>query len=162
MALSKDDQMDIDTPEKGTYQLREEQQQQQGNGSGDCKDKDKGEKEKQKALYEKCCRDLERAYATVNRELREKVSEFCSLQKYYRQNELMPRELFNFYNAITTNKHEFLMLEKALVGLKRLEGVLQETMFGPKPAEVGEHAHVDWAENMPCDNPEVNPKWSVW
>lgn len=153
--------MDIDTPDKGTYQLREEQQS-SGNGSGDCKDKDKEEKDKQNALYEKCCRDLERAYDTVNRELREKVGEFCSLQKYYRQNELMPRELFNFYNAVTTNKHEFLMLEKVLDGLKRLGEVLRETMFGPNPAEAGERTYVDWAENMPSDHPEVNKDWSVW
>ena len=140
--------MDRDTTEKGTYYG----EQQQGSG----KDEDK-----QNALYEDICRDFERNYEIVHNELRENVKEFCSLWKYYSRNELMPRQLYNFYNAVTTNKHEFLLLEKNLLKLRDLEERMKATMFGPKPSDAGMRPTVDWAFKMPSDEPEIDTDWSV-
>ena len=144
--------MDRNTNEKGTYH-GEQQQQQQG------KDKDK-EKDRN-ALYEECCRDIESEYEKIYHELRENVKEFCSLWKHHTQNEMMPRQLYNFYNAVTTNKHEFLLLEKSFFKLQGLEERMKTTMFGPKPADAGLRPSVDWASKMPCNEPEINTDWSV-
>jgi hypothetical protein len=145
--------MDRNTTEKGTYQPHEgKQQQQQG----------KEEEDKQTALYESCCRDFEVAYNKLHQELRENVQEFTGLWKHYSQNELMPRELYNFYNAVTTNKHEFLLLEKNLRKFQALEERMMTTRFGPKALEAGARTYVDWAEKMPEHEPEVNWRWSVW
>jgi hypothetical protein len=144
--------MDRNTTKKGTYQLRKEHHgEQQGSGSGSGKDKDKG-KDKLDAIWEECCRSMDFNYAKVHRELNENVKEFTSLWKYHTHNEMMPRELYNFYNAVTTNKHEFLLLEKRSKALR----------FGAEPSEVGYHTYVDWTSKMPSDNPEINKDWSMW
>jgi hypothetical protein len=140
--------MDRNTTEKGTYN-GEQQQQQQG------KDNDRN------VLYEECCRDIEREYEKIYQELHENVKEFCSLWKYHTHNEMMPRELYNFYNAVTTNKHEFLLLEKSLFRLQELEKRMKATMLGPKPVAAGLRPNVDWASQMPSNEPEINTDWSV-
>ncbi|GAB7330214.1 hypothetical protein MBLNU13_g01875t1 [Cladosporium sp. NU13] len=139
--------MDHITTEKGTYNG---EQQQQGN----CKDRN--------APYEECCRDIECEYEKINQELRENVEEFCSLWKYHTHNEMMPRELYNFYNAVTTNKHEFLLLEKSLFRLQELEQRMKATMLGPKSVDAGLRPTVDWASKMPSNEPEINTDWSVY
>lgn len=147
--------MDRNTTQKGTYQPhggKQQQQQQQG----------KEEEDKQTALYESCCRDFEVAYDKLHQELRENVREHTSLWKHYSQNELMPRQLYNFYNAVTTNRHEFVLLEKNLRKFQALEERMKTTRFGPKPVEAGGRTYVDWASQMPVDEPEVNWRWSVW
>jgi hypothetical protein len=149
--------MDRKTTEKGTYRPHEgEQQQKQGSSSG------KEDEDKQTALYESCCCDFEVAYDKVHHELRENVKEFTSLWKHYSQNELMPRQLYNFYNAVITNRHEFLLLEKSLSKLQELEERMKATRFGPKPVGAGLRTYVDWASKMPENEPEVNWHWSVW
>jgi hypothetical protein len=154
--------MDRNTTKKGTYQLPKEphgEQQQQQQGSG--KDKDKG-KDKLDAIWEECCRGMAFNYAKTHRELRENVKEFTGLWKYHTHNEMMPRELYNFYNAVTTNKHEFLLLEKRLFELQVLEKRAKALRFGTEPSEVGYHTYVDWGSKMPSDNPEINKDWSFW
>ena len=162
--------MDRKTTKQGTYQLHKEnkseqqqQQQQQGNGNGKDKDRDKQNKGNSfDAIWEECCRGIESNYAKIHHELRETVKEFTSLWKYHTHNEMMPRELYNFYNAVTTNKHEFLLLEKNLFDLQALERHTKALKFGPEPVEVGFHTYVDWASKMPSDSPEVNTNWSIW
>ena len=143
--------MDRNTAEIGTYKP------QQGSSSSG-----KEEEDKQTALYESCCRNFEVAYDKLNQELRENVKEHTSLWKHYSQNELMPRELYNFYNAVTTNRHEFLLLEKNLRKFQALEERMMTTRFGPKALEAGARTYVDCAEKMPEHDPEVNWRWSVW
>jgi hypothetical protein len=150
--------MDRNTTEKGTYRPHEGKQQQQGSSSG----KDKKEEAKQTALYESCCRDFEVAYDKVHHDLCDNVKEFTSLWKYYSQNELMPRQLYNFYNAVTTNRHELMLLEKSLSKLQELEERIETTRLGPKPVESGVRTYVDWASKMPENEPGVNWRWSVW
>lgn len=149
--------MDLDIPEKGTYQPHGGEQQQQQSSSSSGKDEDK-----QTALYEETCREYKIAYDEVQHELRENVKEFTGLWKYHTHNEMMPRELYNFYNAVTTNRHEFLLLEKSLFQLQELAERLKATRFGPKAIEAGLRSYVDWASQMPSDEPEVNWRWSVW
>ena len=138
--------MDRNTTEKGTYNGEQQQQ-------GSVKDRN--------ALNEECCREIERGYEKINQELHKNVQEFCSLWKYHTHNEMMPCELYNFYNAVTTNKHEFLLLEKSLFRLQELEERMKATILGPKPIDVGLRPAVDWASKMPSNEPEINTDWLV-